>query len=530
MVRVVGALLVFIGLAILLCALLCLLYREEDLGAMLAAALATLLTGTTMFAATGKKSRRVELSHREAFAIATLGWIASCLAGALPFFLFAHMPALFYPDAAQQAWQEAHSQPALLPLEFSTPPDCSTGIGLGREFCSFADAVFESVSGFTTTGASVITKGLWDNQSSRRAGLPHGLLFWRAFTHFLGGMGIIVLGVAVLPLLGVGGMQLFKAEVPGPVKDKIAPKVAETARLLWKVYVVLTAIQIALMMVAGQNLFVATCHAFATMATGGFSPLAASIATLKSPSSEWIIIIFMFLAGANFSLHFLSFRRRQMLHWSDDEFRLYTFIGVGAGLIISVFLILVHGQGVHDAVRAGLFQSMSIITTTGFATEDFVLWAVGAQMVLLVVALVGGCSGSTGGGIKCVRHFLLLKAGMREMRRLTHPHAIIQTKLSGKVVKDDVIHSVAGFVMLYLTLWLFSTVIVTAHGFDIVTSLSAVIACLGNIGPGLGPVGPMGSYELFPEAIKWLLSFNMLAGRLELYSVFILLTPEFWRP
>lgn len=519
----------FVGLFILLCAGVCLLYREEDLLAMLAASLVTLITGTGMFFAAGRLGKSVEISHREAFAVATLGWVASCLAGALPFFFFAHLPALFFADAPSREWVRIDSDRPSLPAQLSSPPSCEDGRGLGHEFCSYTNAVFESTSGFTTTGASVITMGLWNDPSTRRGGLPHGLLFWRALTHFLGGMGIIVLGVAVLPLLGVGGMQLFKAEVPGPVKDKIAPKVAETARLLWKVYVILTAVQIALLMFAGQSFFVATCHAFATMATGGFSPLAASIQTLHSPLSEWIITIFMFLAGANFSLHFVSFRRRRPLHWQDDEFRLYTIMGVAVGLLVAVFLVAAQHRGLHDAVRTGLFQSMSILTTTGFATDDFALWTVGAQMALFLVYLMGGCSGSTGGGIKCVRHFLLFKAGLRELRHLTHPHAVIQTKLSGKVVKDDVIHSVAGFFMLYLAIWFLSAMVCAAFGYDMVTSLMASIACLGNIGPGLGPVGPMGNYDLFPTTIKWLLSFDMLAGRLELYSVLILLTPDFWR-
>jgi trk system potassium uptake protein TrkH len=522
-------LLVFVGLAILACALVCLFYREEDLAAMLASGLMTLLTGGIMFAATNRQEHGIEISHREAFAVATLGWVASCLAGALPYLFFAHMPALFFADAPQRAWQDLPHQVPPLPADLSCPPRCAEGIGLGKEFCSFTNAVFESVSGFTTTGATVITLGLWDNPDSRRGGLPHGLLLWRSITHFLGGMGIIVLSLALLPLLGVGGMQLFKAEVPGPVKDKIAPKVAETARLLWKVYVILIALQTFLMVFAGQSVFVATCHALSTMATGGFSPLSASIATLDSPLSEWIITVFMFVAGANFSLHFVSFRRHKLVHLADEEFKFYAFVALGSGVALALFLALSHDHGAHDALRSGLFQALTIITTTGFATEDFALWTVGAQMAIFLLFVIGGCAGSTAGGIKCVRHLILLKVGWREMRRLIHPHAVIQTKLSGKVVKDNVVHSIAGFVMLYLSIWLLSAVACAAFGFDLTTSLTAPLVCLGNIGPGLGPVGPMGTYEMFPDVLKWLLSFNMLVGRLELYSVLILLTYEFWR-
>ncbi|MCP4605235.1 MAG: TrkH family potassium uptake protein [Proteobacteria bacterium] len=514
--RVVGVLIVFVGLSMLLTAAIAAIYFEEDLFAHLMAAGATLIVGTALFFASGRPDIRIEVSHREAFASVTFGWVASCLFGALPYFFYAHLPQVINADAAIEADAE--------------PPDCETETGLGREFCSFSNAVFESSSGFTTTGATILEQGLWKSPKGRRGGLPHGLLFWRALTHFLGGMGIIVLGVAILPLLGVGGMQLFKAEVPGPVKDKIAPRVTETARLLWKVYAGLTLAEFLLFMIAtDQGPYLAVCHSFATMATGGFSPLAASIEGIRSPTAEWIVLIFMLLAGTNFSLHFLSLRRKRLIYWKDHEFRFYMAVILMATFGLTLILYISHDFGLHDSFRHGLFQSLTIMTTTGFSSSDFAVWGVSAQLILFSLFFIGGCAGSTGGGIKSVRVFLMLKVAFRELRRLIHPHGVIQTKLSGKVVQDNVIHSVAGFAILYLGIFFISVIIFGLFGHDIVTSLTAVGANIGNIGPGLGQIGPSGNYNFFAAPLKWLCIFDMIAGRLEIYSVIIILTPEFWR-
>jgi trk system potassium uptake protein TrkH len=514
-IRVVGSLLVFVGLSMLVGAIVAGSYQEEDLFAHIAASGITLVAGSALFLATGRGVKRIDITHREAFAIVFFGWVISCLFGALPFFCYAQLPHVFFKDAAVEARIE--------------PPDCDTNSGIGREFCSFTNSVFESTSGFTTTGATILEDGLWDDQNSRRGGLPHGLLFWRAFTHFLGGMGIIVLGVAILPMLGVGGMQLFKAEVPGPVKDKMAPRIEETARLLWKVYAGLVAAEFLLLMSTGQSAYLSICHAFATMATGGFSPLAMSIEGLQNPAAEWIILIFMFLAGINFSLHFLSLRKLRPVHFADQEFRFYGTVILVSTVLLVAYLFLKQDMGAYDSIRTGLFQSLSVITTTGFSTSDFALWGVGAQLVLFSLFFIGGSAGSTGGGIKCVRVYLMTKVAFGELRRLTHPHGIIQTKLSGKVVPDNVIHSVAGFVILYFVIFFISVVIFGLAGHDLVTSVTAAGANLGNIGPGLGSIGPSGNYNFFAAPLKWLCVFDMITGRLEIYSVIIVLTPEFWR-
>jgi len=338
-----------------------------------------------------------------------------------------------------------------------------------------------------------------------------------------------VLGVAVLPLLGVGGMQLFKAEVPGPVKDKMAPRVGETARLLWKVYAGLTVAEFLLLLLDGQGPFLAICHSFATMATGGFSPLASSIEGLGSPFAEWVVAVFMLLAGTNFALHFASLRARRPAYHRDHEFLFYGAMAAAISLGVGLCLYLGEGMGAHDSVRGGVFQTLAILTTTGFSTADFAAWGFGAQMLLFAMFFVGGSSGSTGGGVKCVRVLLMAKLALRELKRLAHPHGVIQTKLSGRVVRDDVIHSVAGFVILYLVIFFASAVILGLCGYDLETSLTAVGASLGNIGPGLGQVGPSGSYQVFSAPLKWVLLFDMLVGRLEIYSVIIVLTREFWR-
>jgi trk system potassium uptake protein TrkH len=522
--HIVGILIAGIGAAMLIAAAVAALYGEEDLLAHLAAAGLTIATGLAVFFATRRAKGRLEISHRDAFAVVAFGWFASCLFGALPYFLFAHLPPLLNEDAPARVDAETPGEGITL-----SPPDCEADRGVGRELCSFTNAVFESTSGFTTTGATILEAGLWTDPTSRQGGLPHGILFWRALTHFLGGMGIIVLGVTILPLLGVGGMQLFKAEVPGPVKDKMVPRVAETARLLWKVYAGMTLLEFLLLLTTGQGPFLAICHSFATMATGGFSPLASSIEGLQNPLAEWIIALFMFLAGINFSLHFASLRRRRPIHWRDEEFRFYATIFVVFAVLIAVYVGIGEGLGIHDSARAGVFQSLTVLTTTGFSTHDFAAWGVGAKALLFVLFFVGGCSGSTGGGIKCMRVFLMLKTAVREIRRLTHPHGVIQTKLNGRVVPDDVVLAVAGFVILYLAIFFLSVLVFGLAGHDLTTALTAVGANIGNIGPGLGPVGPSGNYNFFADPLKWLCVFDMLVGRLEIYTVLIVLTPEFWR-
>ena len=524
-IHIIGILMAGLAMAMFISAAIAGVYREEDLFALVMAGATTLAIGLTMFVLSGRPTAKMEVSHRSAFAIVTFGWLTASVLGALPYYYYAHLPSPWFGDAPELT----SVTPTQVAQHLTHKADCAAGNGLGVEFCSFTNAVFECTSGFTTTGATILESGLWADPDSRAGGLPHGILFWRALTHFLGGMGIIVFGVALLPLLGVGGMQLFKAEVPGPVKDKMAPRVAETARLLWKVYAGLTVVQFLLLLATGQGPFLSICHAFATMATGGFSPLSSSIETLHSPASEWIISLFMLLAGANFALHFNSIRRRRLVHLRDSEFRFYFAVFGAIAAVLAFVLWRNHGGSLHTAARASVFQTLSLLTTTGFSSTDFVLWGVGAKMLLLTTFFIGGCAGSTGGGIKCVRVFLMGRLAITELKRLVHPHGVIQSRLGSGVVPVSVVNSVAGFIALYLGVYLISVIVFALWDYDLITSITVVGATLGNIGPGLGEVGPAANYNFFEFGLKWHQIFLMLIGRLEIYSVLIVLTPEFWR-
>lgn len=383
----------------------------------------------------------------------------------------------------------------------------------------FADAIFESVSGFTTTGASILT----DIEA-----MPRSLLFWRSMTHWLGGMGIVVLTVALLPLLGVGGFQLVKAEAPGPEKDKVTPKVTQAAKILWIIYLALTAAEAGLLMLGGMDWFEATTHAFGTMATGGFSPKNASVGHYGSAWVDAVITVFMVLAGANFSLYYrlLRGKGRDLLH--NTEFKAYIAIFLVSSVAASLPLMGTYG-GFFPAYRYGSFQAASILTTTGFATANFDLWPAFSKAVLLLLMFVGGCSGSTGGGIKVVRLVVLAKQAGNEIRRLLYPRGVFSVRLNGKVGRKDVVYGVAGFVFLYISLVLATTLVVASSGADISTSLTSALATVGNIGPGFSAVGPTMNYSAFPDYVKWVFSFAMIAGRLELWTVFALFSVEFWR-
>ncbi len=384
---------------------------------------------------------------------------------------------------------------------------------------SLADAVFESVSGFTTTGASILTN---------IEGLPRSLLFWRSMTHWLGGMGIVVLTVALLPLLGVGGFQLVKAEAPGPEKDKVTPKVTQAAKILWLIYFGLTAAETLLLMAGGMDWFEATTHAFGTMATGGFSPKNASVGHYNSPWIDAVITLFMVLAGANFSLYYRVLIGKGGELFSNTELKAYLFIFLAAAVAASIPLVETYG-GFLNAFRYGSFQAASIITTTGYATADFDLWPSFSKAVLFFLMFVGGCSGSTGGGIKVIRLVVLAKQSGNEIRRLLYPRGVFSVRLNGKVGRKDVVYGVAGFVFLYISLVLATTFVVASSGADLLTSFSSALATVGNIGPGFAAVGPTMNYAAFPDYVKWFFSFSMIAGRLELWTVFTLFSAEFWR-
>ncbi len=473
---VIGALVISVGLTMLFPIGWAVYYRDSGLMPLVQSMLVSVLSGTLLFAVFRRKDKLI-MNHREGMAIVALGWLGAGIAGALPF-LFADV------------------------------------------FPSWTDCLFESISGFTTTGSSVMT----DIEAT-----PRSILMWRSLTHWLGGMGIIVMSLAILPFLGVGGMQLYKAEVPGPVPDKLKPRIKDTAAVLWKVYVLISVVQCVLLLFGGMTLFDAICHTFGTMATGGFSTKNASVGHYDSPYIHWVITIFMFIAGANFSLHYRALLGDVRCFWRDSEFKFYAAATVVFTLLVTAFIYGRNYGGILESLRHAAFQVVSICTTTGFATADYEQWLPFPQALLLFLMFLGGCAGSTGGGIKCMRVLLLCKQAYHELFRLVHPRAVKHIKLGGRIVPAEVMSGIWGFFILYVALFVVSSFLLAAMGIDVLTSFAAVAACIGNIGPGLGTVGPAENFAHLPLAAKWVLTWCMLLGRLEIYTVFILFVPEFWR-
>ncbi len=385
---------------------------------------------------------------------------------------------------------------------------------------SFTDGFFETMSGFTTTGASILR----DIEA-----LPRSLLLWRSTTHWLGGMGVIALAVALFPFLGVGGFQLLKAESPGPIKDRLVPRIRDSALILWLVYLVFTIAEIGLLLAGGMPGFDAVCVTFGTVATGGFSTSNASIAVYQSPYLQYVIIAFMFLPGVNYALHFGLIRGRVREFFRNPEFRLYASITLGAAILITLSR-LAAGQALDETmVRGSLFQVVSIITTTGFVTEDYGLWMPFAQMLLVLLMVIGGCSSSTGGGVKNIRVLVLVRSVGASLRKMLHPRSVVPVKIGGKVVSEEAVGGVLAFLALYLLLFVGGTFAMLALGLDITSSIGAAAATLGNIGPGLGSVGAVENYAPVHPVGKWILSLLMIAGRLEIFPVVVLLNRNFWR-
>jgi len=474
--KVVGWLTLFFGLTMAVALLVAIFYRDRSVRPLLFSMLTTIACGGAA-ALLLRREAVNNISQREAMAIVALGWTATGLFGALPFLL-------------------------------------------GPDGFTLVDAVFESVSGVTTTGASIIT----DIES-----MPPGLLFWRSFIQWLGGMGIIVLSLAVLPFLKSGGMQLFKAEVPSPVPDKLKPRVKETAVVLWKVYILFTAAEILLLAAGGMGWFDAVCHSLTTLPTGGFSPRNTSIAHYDSAYFDTVFIIFMLLAGINFSLHYQLIRGKPLSMWRDAEFRFFLGTVVFLVLLVSFNVYRDVYQSAGQALRYGAFQVVSILTTTGYATADYEKWPFLSQLVLLLCMFAGASAGSTGGGMKLLRVMLLFKYSYRELFCLIHPHSVVHVKIGGRLIPEEVVRSVIGFIVIYMGLFAVCCLLLAALGVDLITTIGAVAACIGNIGPGLGLVGPTDNFAGLPAAAKWLLSWCMLLGRLEVYTVIIFLVPEFYR-
>ena len=475
--RMLSVILVIISGFMIIPAFIAVLYNESD---ALYAILITIAIPIVIFftiRVLQKKESVNKITHKDGFLFVTLSWAMASFIGALPYYISGAIP-------------------------------------------QFTDAYFEAMSGFTTTGATIL---------SNIEAMPVSLLFWRSLTHWLGGMGIVVLTVAVLPVLGIKGLQLIVAEAPGSKVDKLTARVTETAKILWIIYFVLTVIVTILLLIGGMPLIDAVTHAFSTVATGGYSIKSGSIAYYNSAYIEAVITCFMVICGINFSLHFWIISGNYKNISRDSELKGYLAIFFAATLIITSETFGTNYSSMGESIRYASFQVASIMTTTGFATADYEQWSFLSRTVLFVLMCVGGCSGSTSGGIKVIRLVALLKQGLNEMKYLLHPRGVFILRMNGNQVKKDAIYAISGFFFMYILLAIITTLVVASAGVDFETSFSAAFATIGNVGPGLGSVGPKGNYQFFPSYVKWWLSFAMLAGRLELYTVLIILSRNFWR-
>ena len=474
--RILGLLLMLFSIAQLPAIGVALYYQEQTIYTFLMAFAITVAAGTLLWLPFRRNKH--DLRIRDGFLITVLFWIVLGFAGSLPLML--------------------SSEPHL----------------------SFTDAVFESLSGLTTTGATVIS-GLDE--------LPRSILYYRQQLQWLGGIGIVVIAVAILPMLGVGGMQLYRAETPGPVKDsKLTPRITQTAKALFNIYVALTASCAAAYWWAGMSLFDAICHSFSTIAIGGFSTHDASIGYFDNWVIEVICIYFMAISGLNFALHFHAWYRRSLGHyWRDPEAKMYFKIMVVAALITCAYLFFTSTYGAEDSVRKGVFQLVSIMTTTGFATDNFSAWPTFLPFLLIFLSFFGACAGSTGGGLKIGRMLILAKQGMRELYRLVHPNAVLPIKVRNRAISDRIADAIWGFFGAYLAAYYLMVLLLLASGLDYITAWSATAAALNNLGPGLGEVAL--NYSSINDFAKWVLCGGMLLGRLEIFTLIVMCLPTFWR-
>lgn len=464
-------------------------HNEPAQKGILLAGLTTILVGFLLWFF--NRNAPKNLQKKEGYLIVTLGWLMLTITGTLPYLFSGAIP-------------------------------------------NFTNAIFETISGYSTTGSSILT-----NIES----MPKGILFWRSATHWIGGMGIIVLTVAILPLLGIGGMQLFMAEAPGPSADKMHPRITETAKRLWLIYFLLTFTEFFLLKIAGMTWFDAINHAMATLSTGGFSTKNASIAHWNgTPVIQYIITIFMFIAGANFVLTYFALKGKIRKVFQSEEFKYY-FFGV-LTLTILITIVIVNFQDsnlvstinhpkpwgeTESAFRHAAFQVTSILTTTGFVSADFTMWNSFATMLMFSLFFIGGSAGSTSGGVKIVRHIIMIKNSLFEFKKLLHPNAIIPVRYDGTGVPKNIIYNILAFFVLYMGIFITSSILLTFFGLDFESAFGAAASSLGNIGPAIGSVSPVDNFAHLSVGAKWICSFLMLIGRLELFTVLILLTPFFWR-
>lgn len=484
---IIGFLVLTLGLLLWVPMALAFFDQSADFQGFLWSSLLAIFLGAITVFFTRDAIDGANLSVKQAFSVVTLSWFSAGIIGSLPYYF------------------GSLSDPII-----------------SAQFPTYIQCLFESISGFSTTGASILN----DIES-----LPRGILFWRSLTHWLGGMGIVVLSIAILPLLGGGGMNLFKAEAPGTIlPDKLSPRIAQTARSMWWVYILLTFIQMVLLLIAGMTFFDAICHAFATLATGGFSTKNSSIGHYDSDAIHWIITVFMFLAGLNFVHHYHMLKGNVTTYFKDSEARTYMGIVFTMIVIFVLFTLpLYQEQGLLHCIRDCAFQVCAIISSTGFGSPDYELWPPLVCFLIMLIMFVGGCTGSTAGGSKVMRIQILFKAGYRELKRLLHPHAVMPVRVGARSIPDAVVASVVGFFACVIVLLLSCSLAITAMNVDIETALTATISCVFNIGPGLGSVGPTENYSSIPNMGQFFLTICMVFGRLEVYTVLVMLIPEFYR-
>ena len=482
--NILAALLTLLGFSMLIPAGIAFGFGESDLSGFLYSFSISIFIGLPIWFITRKG---YSVTNKDGFAIVTFAWIITGIVGALPFYLSGAIP-------------------------------------------NVTDAFFESMSGVTTTGATIIgNPATLPHLPNGIESLPHGILFWRSFIQWIGGMGIIVFTIAILPLLGVGGVQLFKAEVPGPVSDKIRPRVRETAKYLWMVYIGFTIAEIIMLKIAGMDWFDAVCHSFTTMPSGGFSTKNASIGSYDNVGIHYIIIFFMFITGVNFSLHFRAITGDIKSYFRNSEFLTYFWLIAIVTVVFTFSLVIRSGNWSHALFLDSLFQTVSILTSTGYTIADYDLWAFFAQFILLILMFVGSMGGSTGGGMKIVRVMLILKYAALETRRMLHAKAIIPIRIGEKYISGDVIRNTLGFFLFYIFIFVFTSFFLTTLNIDLKSSMGVAASALGNTGPALGEFGPTDNYALLPGVGKWLLTFCMLLGRLEIFTVVVLFSRTFRR-